>query len=266
MTLLSISGLKVSLAGRPVLRDVSLSVAPGEFVGLVGPNGAGKSTLLRAALGLVPASGQITIAGRDAAVLSATRRAREIAYLPQDHEIVWPLTVAHLVALGRMPYRRGPLRALDEADHAAIEAAMRRMEVLQFRDRPATELSGGEKVRVLIARALAQQTPLVLADEPTAGLDPAHQIELMRTFADLAAEAGGVVASLHDLGLAARWCTRLILLHRGAVIADGKPEEVLTPERLHSIYGIRAYIGEADGGMILQPLDTERHRQEKMSS
>ena len=119
------------------------------------------------------------------------------------------------------------------------------------RQRAASELSGGEKARVLIARALAQDAPLLLADEPTAGLDPAHQIALMRLFGELAAEGRCVVASLHDLGLAARWCSRLILVDRGAIVADGGPRDVLTVDRLRTVYGVDAHIGEAEDGCLL---------------
>jgi iron complex transport system ATP-binding protein len=132
---------------------------------------------------------------------------------------------------------------------------MRRMDVAAFRDRIATDLSGGEKARVLTARALAQDTPLLLADEPTAGLDPAHQIALMRVFRELAASGRGVVASLHDLGLAARWCSRLVLVAKGCVVAKGRPEEVLTPERLRDVYGVTAFFADAAGAPVILPLD-----------
>lgn len=132
---------------------------------------------------------------------------------------------------------------------------MRKMEVDGFRERAATELSGGEKARVLIARALAQETPLLLADEPTAGLDPSHQITLMRLFAELAASGRSVIASLHDLGLAARWCTRLLLIDSGRIAADGSPAEVLTVQTLRDVYGVEAYFGQTSGGLVVQPLD-----------
>lgn len=132
---------------------------------------------------------------------------------------------------------------------------MRRMEVEDFAQRPATELSGGEQARVLIARALAQEAPLMLADEPAAGLDPAHQIALMKIFAGLADEGSSVVACLHDLGLAARFCTRLILLQDGRIVADGAPRDVLTDELLRSSYGVKSFLGEHEGGLIVQPFD-----------
>jgi iron complex transport system ATP-binding protein len=140
------------------------------------------------------------------------------------------------------------------------------MEIHDFRDRPATELSGGEKARVLIARALAQDAPLLLADEPAAGLDPSHQITLMKTFSALAGEGHAVVASMHDLGLAARWCSRLILIDSGVIVADGPPRAVLTADRLRSVYDIDAYLGEAAGRPIVQPLDlvpAERRPEER---
>ncbi|OQM76950.1 ABC transporter ATP-binding protein [Manganibacter manganicus] len=254
MSLLSVNDLKVSLGGKPVLKGLSLDISAGEFVGLIGPNGAGKSTLLRSVLGFVAHQGGVSIGGRDASAMMARERAQQIAYLPQERDIAWPVSVEMLVMLGRFPHL-GAFAAPGEADRAIADAAMRRMEVDGFRDRPATALSGGERARVLIARALAQDAPLLLADEPAAGLDPSHQITLMRTFAALAAEGHGVVASMHDLGIAARWCSRLILLDQGIVVADGAPRAVLTPERLRAVYRIEAFVGEAGGGPVLLPLD-----------
>lgn len=255
--LLSLSDLKVSLGGRPVLKGITLEVAAGEFIGLIGPNGAGKSTLLRSALGLLRGSGDILIAGRAAASMSARARAHHVAYLPQEREIAWPVSVETLVAFGRAPHLA--LGRLSTQDVTVIDRAIQRMEIDEFRERPATELSGGEKARVLIARALAQDAPLLLADEPTVGLDPWHQITLMRIFSDLAREGRGVVASMHDLGLAARWCTRLIMIDHGRIVADGSPEAVLTAERLRQVYGVTTFIDEVAGGLVVQPLDVDRN-------
>lgn len=254
MTLLSVTSLGASLGGKPVLKDISFAVRAGEFVGLLGPNGAGKSTLLRSVLGLIPSQGAIVMGSRPAAALSMAERARLVAYLPQEREIAWGMAVDELVSLGRTPHRTA-FAGLDRDDHAAIRRAMRRMEIEHLGHRAATELSGGEKARVLIARALAQDAPLLLADEPTAGLDPSHQIALMRIFAKLAGEGRAVVASLHDLGLAARWCSRLVLVDRGSIVADGPPPAVLSPERVRQVYGVEAYFGEAAGKIILQPFD-----------
>lgn len=254
MTLLSLGQVEATLGGIEVLRGVTLAVAAGELVGLIGPNGAGKSTLLRAALGLVPARGTIELSGRDMRSLPARERALAASYLPQERDIAWAITVEQLVWLGRAPYRAA-FRPFAEEDRAAVEGAMAAMEIDGLRDRPATALSGGEKARVLAARALAQGAPLLLADEPAAGLDPAHQIGLMRTFRSLAGKGHGVVACLHDLGLAARWCTRLILLAQGRIVAQGEPRAVLDPALLREIYRVETYRAEHAGGPIVQPYD-----------
>lgn len=254
MTLLSATGLCVSLGGKPVLHGLDFRVTAGEFVGLIGPNGAGKSTLLRAVLGLLPFNGSILLDGDSTAALPARLRATKAAYLAQEREIAWSVPVETVVALGRAPHRAG-FSALTASDRAIIDEAMQRMDIAAFRHRIATELSGGEKARVLAARALAQDTPLLLADEPTAGLDPAHQIALMRLFGELAGSGRAVIASLHDLGLAARWCSRLVLIDRGRIVADGRPAEVLTPQSLRAVYGIEAFFGEAGGVPVIHPLD-----------
>ncbi|MEM9782205.1 MAG: ABC transporter ATP-binding protein [Pseudomonadota bacterium] len=248
MTRILLRNLAVSLGARRVIEGIDLEIGPGECVGLIGPNGAGKSTLMRAALGLVRATGESTLAS-----LTAAERSRQVAWLPQSREIAWSLAVEAIVAIGRAPYRR-PGAPLSAADHAAIAAAMATMEVADFAKRPATQLSGGEQARVLLARALAQETPVLMADEPIAGLDPAHQIAAMETFARLAAEGRAVLCALHDLALAARWCTRLVMLDAGRIVADGPPERVLTAERLGAIYGIVAHLDRVAGQPIVQPL------------
>lgn len=256
MSLLRLTDLHAMLGGRKALDGATLSVEPGELVALIGPNGAGKSTLMRAAIGLIPAEGARLLGGDRLEALDALSRARRAAYLPQDREIGWPIAVETLVGLGRAALR-GPARE-SEADRAAVAAAMERMDVARFRDRAADALSGGERARALIARALAQEAPLLLADEPTAGLDPAHQIALMERFREMARAGDGVLISSHDLGLAARWADRVALLDKGRIVADGPPRAVLTAERLRAVYGVEAHIAEAAGGLLVTPLSLSR--------
>ena len=246
---LSLDSLSLSLRGRPVLRDVSLRIGAGEFVGLLGPNGAGKTSLMRAALGLVPASGHSSLAA-----LPARERARAVAWMPQQREIAWPIPVERLVALGRIPHLPAGGR-LSPPDRAKVDDAIGRMGLEGFRQRAASRLSGGEQARALLARALAQDTPLLMADEPVAGLDPAHQISTMRAFADLARDGRAVLVSLHDLGLAARHCTRLVLLAEGGLLADGPPADVLTPELMARAFGITFFHGMTPNGPVFQPLE-----------
>ena len=231
----------VTLGRRSVVRDVSAAFGPGTLTGVVGPNGAGKSTLARAMLALVPATGQIRIDGADVAAVPRAYLARRIAYVPQGQLLHWPLTVERLVGLGRLPHL-APMSRIGAADTAAIERAMERADVLDLRDRIATELSGGERARVLFARALAVEAAALIADEPLASLDPGHQIDVMEMLRAEAAGGALVIAVLHDLTLAARYCDRLLLIDGGRIVADGSPAEVLTSERLHSVYGIDARV------------------------
>lgn len=249
MTLLTVNKLSVTLRNRSVLQRVSLEVGTGECIGLLGPNGAGKTTLMRAMLGLIPREGQSSIAE-----MAPAARAKTAAWMPQAREIAWPVTVEALVMLGRIPHMSGGQQPKEE-DHAQVNLALNAMDLDRFRTRTATRLSGGEQARVLIARALAQNTPLIVADEPVAGLDPAHQIATMETFADLARTGRSVIVSLHDLGLAARHCTRLILLSDGEIAADGSPAGVLTLDRMADVFGIRAFYQETQDGPVFQPLE-----------
>jgi iron complex transport system ATP-binding protein len=248
VSLLSLEGLAVHRRGAAVLSGIDLALGAGEVVGLIGPNGAGKTTLMRAALGLVPFEGRSSLAA-----LPPRAKARAAAFLPQAREIAWPVPVEALVMLGRLPHL-GPAAAPGPKDRAAVERALARMGLAALRRRRATELSGGEAARALIARVLAQETPLILADEPTAGLDPAAQIATMETFAALAAEGRGVLVALHDLGLAARHCTRLVVLDRGRLVAEGAPAEVLTPALLARVFGIRARLEPGPEGLLFQAL------------
>ena len=236
-----LTSVGVTLGRREVLHDISADFAPGTLTGIVGPNGAGKSTLARAILALVPVSGHVRIDGVDAAAMPRADLARRIAYVPQGQILHWPLTVERLVGLGRLPHL-APMSRIADADTAAIERAMARADVLTLRDRIATELSGGERARVLFARALAVEAPALIADEPLASLDPGHQIDVMDMLRSEAAGGALVIAVLHDLTLAARYCDRLLLIDEGRTVADGTPADVLTAERLRAIYGIDARV------------------------
>lgn len=254
MVMIAIEGLAVALGRRPVLHGMDAVLSPGALIGVIGPNGAGKSTLVRALLGLVPAMGRVRVDGVDVTRIPRADLAKRIAYLPQGQTLHWPLTVERLVALGRLPHL-APFSRIGDADRAAIDRAIHHADVDHLRDRVATELSGGERARVLLARALAVEASALVTDEPLAALDPGHQLEVMALLRAQAASGALVVAVLHDLTMAARHCDRLLLLHEGRLVADGPPDEVLTAARLADVYGIRAWIGEAAGGPLIVPLD-----------
>lgn len=247
---IALRGLSVVRGGRQLLAPVDLDLRGGECLGLIGPNGAGKSTLIRAAMGLEPAAGQSSLAAMPAAA-----RARLAAYLPQSREVAWPVSVRALVALGRLPHLHQTSR-LGPDDRHAVDDALARLGLTALAGRDATRLSGGETARVLLARTVAQQTPFLLADEPVAGLDPAHQIGAMRLLADLAGRGRGVLVTCHDLGLAARFCTRLAVMDHGRLVADGPPGEVLNAALLAAVFGITARVEHRPEGIVVIPLDT----------
>ena len=240
---MTLDKLSVFRGDCPVVDKVTLALEPSDFLGLIGPNGSGKTTLMRAALGILEHEGSSSLAA-----LSQSDRAKQAAWLPQVREIAWGLSVRDLVGLGRLPF--GPIQKND----AHAEAAIIKMDLSAFSDRIATQLSGGEQARVLIARALAQDTPILMADEPTASLDPANQISTLKIFSDLAQDGKGIMSSIHDLGLAVRYCTKLALLDRGKLVAFGSADEVLTPDNLQTVFSIEAHYEKTKEGVIFQPL------------
>ncbi len=247
--------VSVRLAGRPVLDSVSVEVQAGETVGLIGPNGAGKTTLLRVLAGLQPPGrGEIRLAGRPLAAIDRAEIARSIGFLPQGGTSHWDVTVETLVTMGRLPHL-GRWRGPSVRDFEAVGAAMDAADLAGLARRPVTQLSGGELSRTLLARVLAGEPELLLADEPVSGLDPAHRLDAMEIMRALARRGAGVVAVLHDLSLAARFCDRLVLLHSGRKIADGRQDDVLTPGNLRDCYGIRAHRGRIDGGHFIVPIE-----------
>ena len=246
--------VRLALGDRTVLDAVDLALPTGGITAVVGPNGAGKSTLLRAFAGLVtPTSGAITLDGRPLAAYSPPELARALAYLPQERAVHWPLSARAIVALGRLPHR--DVSTID-ADPAAVDSALAAMDIADLAERPVVELSGGERARVLVARALAQQTPLLLADEPTAGLDPAHALALFKLFTRLAAESRTVVVALHDLSLAARFADHVILLANGRIAAAGPPADVLTPRHLEPAFGVTMLCTDIEGIAIVVPVSS----------
>jgi len=242
-----------------ILDSVDLTLAPGEIVGLIGPNGAGKSTLLKAMAGLLPLSGgAIRYDGAHAPEIGRAHLARRLSYLPQDGEVYWPLRVDEVVRLGRLPHRT-PFSGESAEDRASIERAMALAEVAQFRARIVHSLSGGERMRVLLARALAVEAEVLLADEPVAAVDPLHQLRIMRLLRQVADAGKCVVVVLHDLALATRFCSRLVMLAEGRKLLDGAASD-LTDEIIRRAYGVSTLRGEHLGQTFIlpwAPLDRE---------
>ena len=246
-------GVSVRLSGRAVLNDVSLALSAGHLVALVGPNGAGKTTLLRALAGLVPSLGAIHVRGDALSALSLRERARRFAYLPQGHMVHWPLPARDIVALGRYPHGATDPARLTPKDTEAVLRAMQAADVMEFSERPVTELSGGERSRVALARVLAVEAPVILADEPTSSLDPRHQIDVMKTLRAAADKGALVIVVTHDLGLAARFADTVLVLLEGRLVSQGAPAAALSEPVMAEVFRIRAYRAEHRGETVIVP-------------
>lgn len=245
--------LAVTLGGQPILRDISLTLRRGEIVGIVGPNGSGKTTLVRALAGLQSLSeGLVMLDGRPLERWHRRALASHLAYHPQGQALQWPVAVRRVVELGRIPHL-GYWRRPTARDQAAIDQAIGRTDVGYLADRDCTTLSGGERARVMLARALAVEAPILLADEPVAALDPRHQIALMQILRQAAAGGDCVAVVLHDLPLAARFCDRIVVLVEGRIVADGPPDTALSTKVVRRAYGVTAIEGRHDGSRYVLP-------------
>lgn len=250
---LTASDIHVRLGDKQVLRGVTVAFTRGTVTAIVGPNGAGKSTLLTALAGLrKPDQGIVQLGGADMQTMAPRARAQRLAFLPQIPEIAWAVEVRTLVALGRTPFTGG--RGLSAEDEAAVDKAIVTTDVGAFAHRNVLTLSGGERARVLLARALAGEPEWLLADEPLTGLDPGHQLDAADLMRRLAAEGRGVVVTLHDLHMALRVADRVIVLAEGLVSAEGPAREALTPAILASAYGIKGRIWDGEHGPVIEVL------------
>ncbi|HEX2304416.1 MAG TPA: ABC transporter ATP-binding protein [Gaiella sp.] len=251
--MIDLRGVTVALGGRPVVDGVDAAVAEGEWLALIGPNGAGKTTLLRAVAGLVPFTGSIEIGGRPIEGLRRSELSRLVAVVPQEPSTPPWMTVAEYVLLGRTPHL-GPLAKEGRRDREAAARALARLDLLGYEERRLGTLSGGEKQRVVVARALAQEAQIILLDEPTAALDIGHQQQALELLDLLRAESGlTLVAAMHDLTLAAQYADRMVLLDAGKVAADGVPRDVLTETLIAGHYGASIDVVPVGGRIAIVP-------------
>ncbi|MBI3699880.1 MAG: ABC transporter ATP-binding protein [Afipia sp.] len=250
---LAIQNVSVALGGRTVIHHISSELEGGHLVALVGPNGVGKTTLLRAIAGLIPSNGDIRIDGDSLDALPLRERATRFGYLPQGHAVHWPLRVRDVVALGRYPHgATDPLR-LAESDEAAVARAIKATDILPLAERKVTELSGGERSRVALARVLAVEAPVILADEPTASLDPRYQLNIMSVLRSTANGGALVIVVTHDLGLAARFADTVLVLSDGRLVAQGAPDHALSDSIMEDVFRVGAYRASFQNQSVIVP-------------
>lgn len=253
--MLAARDIHVNLGDREVLRGVSVQAKPGCVLALLGPNGSGKTTLVRALAGLVePWRGQVLLGDADLRTVEATERARKIAYVPQNVQCHWPITGAQMVALGRLPHG-GAWGAPAAADRDAVERALAALDATDLAERRVDEVSGGELRRLAVARAVATEAGTILLDEPNAGLDPAHQFDLVALCRALAHERRAVVVTVHDATLASAFATDVALMSAGKIVAAGHTRTVLTPENLQDVYRVSYVRVTVPGGEALVPVN-----------
>lgn len=267
MAILNASDISVQIDGKIILHDVTFEIREGAWVGLVGPNGSGKSTLLRALCGMLPYRGTFTLDGKEIKRWKPRPLARRVAFMQQSTSLVFDFTVEDLVLLGRSPHH-GWLGDFDVEDRVIVKNALDRVDLIDLADRSVLTLSGGELQRAMLAQALVQETSILLLDEPTSHLDVHHQFEFMRLVGELVEAGKTIVTVFHDLELAARHASDLLVLHEGALAAYGRPETVLDPELLRDVFRMNAdidfavnpprinYHGPVDRSVIASPTQT----------
>lgn len=261
MSGVELASVGVTIGRTTLLRDVSLVVRPGEWLGIIGPNGAGKSTLLRAIAGLVPVTGRVELDGVDGSRLGRRARAKAVAMVPQAPVVPDGMIVRDYVMLGRTPHL-GLLVTERPGDHLIVDEVLDQLELVTFATRPVDTLSGGEQQRVFIARALAQQTGVLLLDEPTTSLDVGHQQDVLELVDRLRHDRGfAVITSMHDLTLAGQYPDRLALLASGRIVASGPAEHVLTEENLASHYDVVVRLLHGPDGLVVVPVRTRPRAQ-----
>jgi iron complex transport system ATP-binding protein len=241
--------MSIRLGGKVIVDNASFELRRGECVALVGPNGAGKTTLLRAIAGIETAQGTVKLGETNFADIARSDRAKKIAYMPQGHVFHWPMPVSSVVALGRLPYADF-FTDLSKQDEAAVTKAITATGIETLAQRNVTMLSGGEQARVALARVLATQASIILADEPTVSLDPKHQLIVMNLLRLAARDGAAVLAVVHDLTLASRFCDRVLVMDKGKLVADAPPEQALAPERLSAIFGVDAVMVDTGEGRV----------------
>ena len=252
---LEVKNLVFAYDSEPILKDISLSVEKGEFIGLIGPNGSGKSTLLKLMGGVMNLSDDaVWINDQPINTIKKKVLARDITWISQEHPMVFPFTVQEIVLMGRHPYLP-PLSFEGKEDYRIARDAMEITQTSQFSNRYFSEISGGEKQRVMLASAIAQEPEIMLLDEPTSALDLKYQIQILNILKRLNEEKNiTLILAMHDLNLASRYCRRLILLDEGAIVRNGTPAEVLKKEVLENVYGVHVNLHNLDGEVLVHPI------------